>query len=367
MKLRISNFCVILVKNNRENMIQEASQQKAQTQALIDAIQGNESLDEIKGLIPNEDTQNVVNGSNQYGMTPLMLAAEKGYDNVVTLLLAHEANVNAQDNYNWTALMVAAAKGHDNVVKVLLERGADVHAKNKSGKTALMVAAEDGKLDVVTLLLVHKANVNAQDNDNWTALMIAAWNGHDKVVNALLERGADVNAKNKSGKTALDYANEGKYTAIVKLLQPYKVKADLTYKHSDEYVLSQLKAIDSEFAKQVQDANSKLGDDKEQFKASLLEALTGDPFAIYRLYNITAHTKNEVNLDTNMTDSTSNDLEDLIHQALQSEYNKLSSIKTFFYAILHFLAEYVIFPIWGDHEGTLAMGHGTDIAPSELQ
>ena len=154
--------------------------------------------------------------------------------------------------------------------------------------------------------------------------MIAAQNGHDKVV---------------------------------KLLHAaYKAQVGLTYKHSDQYVLYQLKAIDSK----PQDA-------KTQFKDTLLVALKDDSFAIYRLYNITAHTKNEVNLDTNMTDRASNDLKDLIHQELQSKYNELSSIETFFYAILHFFEEYVIFPIWGDHEGTLAMGHGTDSAPSDLQ
>ena len=37
-------------------------------------------------------------------------------------------------------LMVAAHEGHENIVTLLLQNGADINARNKDGMTPLMVA-----------------------------------------------------------------------------------------------------------------------------------------------------------------------------------------------------------------------------------
>lgn len=59
--------------------------------------------------------------------------------------------------------------------------------------------------------------------------------------------------------------------------------------------------------------------------------------------------------------NTSNNLEDLIHKDLQEKYNELFSIEKFFYAIWHFLEEYVICPILGDAEiDTGVVGEDSD-------
>jgi hypothetical protein len=226
----------------------------------------------------------------------------------------------------------------------LLAKGSDVNLTNSKGRTALHYAAYCGHSAVVELLLAQEGiNVNLKDSLGYTALHWAAIEGHQGVVELLLQNGADINEKNNSGNTALDLANN----AIKDLLKSHtpenggvapkvpeqsdpKTLANtfkasyLTYKHSDEYVLSILKAICSS------DKN------KEEFSKALLTSLDDDSFAIYRLYNIGFGTEGN--------------LKSWIQDALEEKYKELSSIESIFYAIWHFLEEYVIYPLFGDKE-----------------
>jgi uncharacterized protein len=89
----------------------------------------------------------------RYGndLTVLMWAA--GYadgagvldaENVVKLLLDHNADINAVDDRGRTALMIAAELDHPTIVDILLKRGADRSITDKQGKTALDLATSDG-------------------------------------------------------------------------------------------------------------------------------------------------------------------------------------------------------------------------------
>ena len=73
------------------------------------------------------------------------------------LLLEAGANKDAKDNYGNTPLFVAAMNGHEAVVRLLLEAGADKEAKSKggffnNGKTALDLAREKGHTSIVAVL-----------------------------------------------------------------------------------------------------------------------------------------------------------------------------------------------------------------------
>jgi ankyrin repeat protein len=61
------------------------------------------------------------------------------------------ADVNRRPNFESTPLMVAAYKGHESTVRLLLSHGADVNA-NIDGDTALTVARERGHPRLVELL-----------------------------------------------------------------------------------------------------------------------------------------------------------------------------------------------------------------------
>jgi ankyrin repeat protein len=67
-------------------------------------------------------------------LTPLLVAAEKGYETVVKLLLTTDVEINARDKNGRTPLswaVVKAGSKHEAVVKLLLATG-KVDAKDMS-------------------------------------------------------------------------------------------------------------------------------------------------------------------------------------------------------------------------------------------
>ncbi|OCK91382.1 uncharacterized protein K441DRAFT_574846, partial [Cenococcum geophilum 1.58] len=63
----------------------------------------------------------------EYGNV-LYVALDRGYKQVVKLLLNKGADVNAQGGYYNNVLHAALARGYMQVVKLLLNKGADVNA-----------------------------------------------------------------------------------------------------------------------------------------------------------------------------------------------------------------------------------------------
>lgn len=87
-----------------------------------------------------------------------------------------------------TALHLAAGRGDEPVVRLLLENSADLSGANKEGSTALHVAAAGGHGLVVQLLLEKGADLSVADNEGKTALQQAAEHGHELAVQLLLEK-----------------------------------------------------------------------------------------------------------------------------------------------------------------------------------
>ncbi|RYP40657.1 hypothetical protein DL767_001515 [Monosporascus sp. MG133] len=155
------------------------------------------------------------------GWTLLRWAAEKGYVQMVELLLNKSADVAVANKDGWTPLIAASSKGHVDVARLLLAAsGANADCKDtKCGQTPLICAAANGHEAVAQLLLdTGKVNANSKDNDGRTPLSWAAERGHQTVVQLLLEKGADVNVKDKDTRTALSYATRAGHQAITQLL-----------------------------------------------------------------------------------------------------------------------------------------------------
>ncbi|KAF8371143.1 mask-1, partial [Pristionchus pacificus] len=124
------------------------------------------------------------------GLTPLMEAANGGYVEVGQLLLEHYADPNTSPvpSSRDTALTIAADKGHEKFVDLLLKNGAQVDARNKKGCTALWLACHGGHLETVQTLVKHKkTNVEMEDNRKVSPLMIAFRKGHTKIVKFLVK------------------------------------------------------------------------------------------------------------------------------------------------------------------------------------
>lgn len=102
------------------------------------------------------------NVTNNWGLTPLLMASSNGYRNIVSILTTREGiDPNIPNLGGSTALCVAASKGYVDIVNDLLAiKNIDLDASGSSGRTAMNLAAERGHHEIVKLL------VEAADNPN---------------------------------------------------------------------------------------------------------------------------------------------------------------------------------------------------------
>ncbi|MDR0288956.1 MAG: ankyrin repeat domain-containing protein [Rickettsiales bacterium] len=150
-----------------------------------------------------------VNTEDNYGITPLHLAAQNGHKNAIgTLLKAKRINVNAKDQYGKTPLHLATAKNHNDAIEALLKaKRIDVNAKDQYEKTPLHLAAKYDKKDAIEALLKAKGiDVNAKDRYGRTPLHLAVGQHNLHIVEVLLENGAIVNERDGYGCTALHFS-----------------------------------------------------------------------------------------------------------------------------------------------------------------
>ncbi|XP_071573914.1 ankyrin repeat and KH domain-containing protein 1 isoform X4 [Temnothorax nylanderi] len=151
--------------------------------------------------------------------TPLMEAASAGHVDIVSLLIAHGADVNAQSTSGNTPLMYGCAGGHEGVVCALLTAGANVEDHNENGHTPLMEAASAGHVQVAKILLDNGAGINTHSNEfKESALTLACYKGHLEMVRYLLEAGADQEHKTDEMHTALMEASMDGHVEVARLL-----------------------------------------------------------------------------------------------------------------------------------------------------
>jgi len=140
------------------------------------------------------------------GETPLMTAARIGSLQTLKALITRGADVNAREReQQQTALMWAAAGGHPAAVRLLIERGADPQAQSARGDSPLIFAARDGTVESAQMLLDAGADVNQAAANGLVPLIVATVRGHVPLARLLLERRANPNHQGP-GYTALHWA-----------------------------------------------------------------------------------------------------------------------------------------------------------------
>jgi serine/threonine-protein phosphatase 6 regulatory ankyrin repeat subunit B len=187
-----------------------------QTQQLRSAIESRD-LRMINSLI---EIKPDINALTEDGSSLLIIASQKGYLEIVKLLLNKKANVNFAISTNlFTALHLATLNGHNNVVEELLANGADVKAKTINNFTALHLASQYGHLEIVrTLIKADPASLDQTTDLGVTSLNFAAKNGFLEIVRELISEGADVNIKTNSNNTALHSASAEGHLEVVKAI-----------------------------------------------------------------------------------------------------------------------------------------------------
>jgi ankyrin repeat protein len=174
-----------------------------------DLVQANRALSRRASL--DARTQN--------GATPLIMAAESGFTDMVELLVKKGADLNARTPKGWTALHSTALWGQKQAAERLLGHGAQPDNPDDQGWTPLMWAAAWGRLEICDALLNKQADIEARSSFGQTPLIIAAFYGLPGVVDLFLKKGADVKVQDQDGKTALDYAKARGHEEVAKLLE----------------------------------------------------------------------------------------------------------------------------------------------------
>lgn len=153
-----------------------------------------------------------INEKGPQGNTPLCAAVigSGGYIVPVQILVGYGADITLQNNDGETPLFIACDEGFINIVKYFLEKltnkfrdengkidrvelTRDVDIPRNDGVTPLFIASENGRYDVVFEILRCNPNLNAERiTDGATPLYVAFQNRHYKIVDLLLSEGAEV-------------------------------------------------------------------------------------------------------------------------------------------------------------------------------
>ncbi|KAJ3967463.1 ankyrin repeat-containing domain protein [Lentinula raphanica] len=150
--------------------------------------------------------------------TAFQTAAFGGHNEIIQLLLKHNADINKKGGYFGTALHAAISGGYKKITYLLLKYNADVNAEGGYYGTAIQTAASEGDLDIIQVLLNHNANLNAQGGYYGTALQAASFNGYKDIVELLLNFGAEVNVQGGRYGNALQAAVAENHQDVIKIL-----------------------------------------------------------------------------------------------------------------------------------------------------
>ena len=173
-----------------------------------------------KGVNPNANSNEICPrvGGIEITTTPLCVAAENGFKDVVKLLLDAGAEPNIADGYGDTPLYSATKNRHTDVVKLLLDAGVEPNMPDKYGDTPLKLAVHNGRKEMVEVLVERGAEPNIRDNSGRTPLHWAALRDHKDVAKLLLTAGADPNIENNLGITPLSEAKRMGHKDVMKII-----------------------------------------------------------------------------------------------------------------------------------------------------
>lgn len=161
--------------------------------------------------------------------SPLFIAAQQGYLEIVKLLVANGADIEYSFKGGFTPLYVAAQKGHIDVVQCLHEKGANINHKCHEGSTPLYVAMQEGQLKIVDYLLTSGAIHERSHRMGFTPLYAGSRNGHTACVARLLHINPDLDGADYEGGTALYVAAQNGHHKVCELLLKAGANAECKY------------------------------------------------------------------------------------------------------------------------------------------
>jgi hypothetical protein len=153
-------------------------------------------------------------------MSALILAALRGRDDLIPLLVSGGAALEHADPAVGGVVNAAVIGGHPATVEILLDAGAPVGVRNRGGATELHFAAFTGQHALVERFLAMPG-LPLDVTNFWggTPLRAAAASGHADVVQRLLALGADPAPVDDFDRRPIDDARDAGHAEVVALLE----------------------------------------------------------------------------------------------------------------------------------------------------
>jgi ankyrin repeat protein len=155
--------------------------------------------------------------------TALHIAAEKGFSDLIELLLERDANAHSLDCQGRTPLHHAAEAKDSRCISLLLEHGCDAAQVDHQGLTVWHLAALCGNIEALEILATRAAgtllSTSDEPREGKTALLCAAQAGSEEGIKILLKLNGSLSDKSYDGSTMLHYAakaeNSGAFQALL--------------------------------------------------------------------------------------------------------------------------------------------------------
>jgi ankyrin repeat protein len=229
------------------------------------------NLDDLFDAVRKEDARRVqliissgvdVNGKNDDGDTPLVVAAKEGKTRVIATLMQNKANPLLGDRVNRNPMRLVVEKGHLETLVEMLKHDISPNAATPEGVRPLEVAiSRMGMItrgrEIFDALMGANADVTQVPGDNTTLVMIAAASDNDYALKALIAKKASIGGVSTHGHSALTVAARNNSAKAVKIL--LDAGADVTHVTQEGLTASQeaAKAGFPELAKVLHDAENK--------------------------------------------------------------------------------------------------------------
>ena len=129
---------------------------------------------------------------NSRGETPLFIACKMGHEEIACYLCRRMTakGINGLDNFGRSPMWIAARYGKPSIITALFAAGGDLDLANPNGETPLWAAAYHGHVGAVRCLCDLQCESNEVSKDGLTPLSAALEAGHLEVVDVLSTYGA---------------------------------------------------------------------------------------------------------------------------------------------------------------------------------
>ncbi|XP_040309674.1 ankyrin repeat and SOCS box protein 3 isoform X2 [Herpailurus yagouaroundi] len=165
---------------------------------------------------------------DDFGITPLFVAAQYGKLESLSILISSGANVNCQALDEATPLFIAAQEGHTECVELLLSSGADpdLYCNEDDWQLPIHAAAQMGHTEILELLIPLTNRVCDTGPDKVSPVYSAVFGGHEECLEMLLQHGYSPDAQmclifGFSSPMCMAFQKDCEFFGIVNILLKY--------------------------------------------------------------------------------------------------------------------------------------------------